>query len=183
MNSYISLAKQAVENYLKEGKIINPPLDLPKGMLTKKAGVFVSIYKRTQVSGIKYQDELRGCIGTFLPTTENVACEIIKNALLAATKDNRFLPIGKEELGSLSYSVDILSSLEPISDFKTLNPKKDGLMVRAKDGRCGLLLPDIAGAESPEQQFFIACQKGGINPQVDKVAIYRFRVERYKEKA
>ena len=45
--------------------------------MKEQAGVFVSLHRR---------GELRGCIGTFPPTTENVAEEIIRNAIESSTR-------------------------------------------------------------------------------------------------
>ena len=98
MNPLILLAKQAIENYIKKGEIISIPQDLPKEFLSRKAGTFVTIEKN---------EELRGCIGTYLPTRINIAEEIIRNAIAAATEDYRFEPIQKKELSSLIYTVYI----------------------------------------------------------------------------
>ena len=67
----VKLAKDTVETYVKEGKIISPPDELTSEMM-EKAGVFVSIHKF---------DELRGCIGTFEPTKDKAAEEGIKICL------------------------------------------------------------------------------------------------------
>ena len=96
MNQLVTLAKLAVENYVKEKKIIKIPEDLPKEFLNKKTGIFVTIEKGS---------ELQGCIGTYLPTKENIAEEIIQNAVAAATEDYRFGSIQKTELPHLSYTV------------------------------------------------------------------------------
>ncbi len=195
MDKYINLAKQAVENYIKEEKTINPPTNLPKEMLEKKAGVFVSIYKREktqkkirndaeELRGLPCSEPkvlLRGCIGTFLPTCDNIAQEIIQNAISSASRDNRFSSIEKEELGQLSYSVDVLSEPKLVTDIKNLDAKKDGIIVKCRDGRCGLLLPDLDGIDTVSQQILIACQKAGINPTVDSFNLYKFNVERHKE--
>jgi len=181
------LAKQAIENYVEKGEIISLPEDLPEEFLTRKAGTFVTIMKN---------NELRGCIGTYLPTRENIAKEIIHNAIAAATEDYRFEPIAKEELPQLSYTVYILSYPEPVKDLKELDPKKFGIIVKTGpfaypnqenvvfDGtipyKTGLLLPDLDGIDTIEKQISIACQKGGIDPQKEKIFIYKFTVEKYK---
>ena len=67
----VDLARKAIEAFIKEGKRITPPPQLP-AELKEAAGVFVSLHKK---------GELRGCIGTFLPTKSNVAEEIISNAI------------------------------------------------------------------------------------------------------
>ena len=170
MNPAVLLAKEAVENYIKEEKTIEIPKDLPKNLNDQKAGVFITIEK---------DDNLRGCIGTYLPTKENIAKEIIHNAIAAATIDYRFDPIQRDELNSLSYTVYILNKPELIEDIKELDPKKYGIIVKT-DSKTGLLLPDLEGIETIEQQVSTACQKGGLNPTKEQIIIYKFTVEKYQ---
>ncbi|KPJ55261.1 hypothetical protein AMJ47_00035 [Parcubacteria bacterium DG_72] len=182
MNLYISLAKETVERYVREKKIIEPPKELSN----KKSGVFVTIKK---------EGRLRGCIGTYLATKENIAEEIISNAIAAATEDYRFGPIQKEELYKLSYIVYILSKPELIKNLKELNPKKYGIIIKTVPisssrtdvmfnghavPKSGLLLPDLEGVDTIEQQISIACQKARINPGMEKIIIYKFRAEKYE---
>ncbi|MBI4679698.1 MAG: AMMECR1 domain-containing protein, partial [Nitrospirae bacterium] len=87
MHPTVKLAKNTIDRYIKEGIKITSPLGLPVEMRAS-AGVFVSIKKK---------GELRGCIGTFSPTTENIASEIIQNAISAATQDPRFFPVDVSE--------------------------------------------------------------------------------------
>ena len=187
MNSYVELAKKAVESYVEKGEIIVPAENLPKEMVEKKSGTFVTIEKN---------GELRGCIGTYLPTKENIAQEIIHNAVAAATEDYRFGPIRKEELPSLSYTVYLLGKPELVKDIKELNPKKYGVIVKTTPigspnrtdvvfnghavAKSALLLPDLEGIDTVEKQVSIACQKGGINPTGEKIIIYRFMVEKHQ---
>lgn len=171
MDPYVNLAKKAIETYLKRDQIIGPSKDLPEEMLKKKTGIFVSIHKK--------DGSLRGCIGTFLPSKENIAQEIIHNAISAAFHDPRFYPIQKNELDDLEISVDVLSKPELIKTIQELDEKKYGIIVKADDGRTGLLLPDIKGVNSVDEQILIACQKAGINLSKDKIQIYRFTVERH----
>lgn len=173
MSPHCQLAKNAVKNYLETGQLIEPPKGLPENFYKGRAGVFVTI---------ENNGKLRGCIGTYLPTKENIAKEIISNAIAAATQDYRFTPIAPEELNNLSFTVSILSEPEPIENFNKLDLKKYGLIVKCIDSpqKCGLLLPDIEGVDSAEQQFSICCAKGGINPEKDTVAFFRFKVEKYK---
>ena len=185
MHPLVSLAKSAVENYILEKKIISPPEDLPKEFLKRRAGTFVTIEKN---------GELRGCIGTYLPTRENIVQEIIFNAIAAATEDWRFGPVEKEELPYLSYTVYILSEPELVKDISELDPKKYGVIVKSVpispsgdvifDGhfvpKTGVLLPDLEGVDTVEKQIFIACQKAGIDPQRERFLIYRFTAEKFK---
>jgi AmmeMemoRadiSam system protein A len=136
--------------------------------MEQKAGVFVSIHEH---------HALRGCIGTFAPTTPNVATEIIANGIQAATRDPRFNPITKEELPDLEISVDVLSSPEPVDSLKELDAKRYGVIVKCGSRR-GLLLPDLEGVDTPEQQIAICCSKGGISDR-EPVELFRFKVKRY----
>jgi len=167
-SAYVRLARETIENYVKYVKIISPTKDLPEEMINQKAGVFVSLKKN---------GNLRGCIGTFMPTQENIAQEIIKNAISAAVDDPRFSPVTVSELGDLIISVDVLSSPEEISDISELDPKKYGVIV-SSGYKKGLLLPDLKGVDTVEEQVDIAKRKAGIYPG-EKVKLYRFEVKRY----
>ncbi|MDD3364542.1 MAG: AmmeMemoRadiSam system protein A, partial [Syntrophomonas sp.] len=159
-------ARMTLENYIKSGK--KP--DLPKEMnslLQDRAGAFVSIKKHGQ---------LRGCIGTFLPVYKNLAEEIKNNALAAGLEDPRFPPVESGELKTLVYSVDILAEPEPCKQ-EDLDPKCYGVIV-SSGGRRGLLLPDLEGVDTVEQQLQIALQKGGISTN-EKYLIQRFEVKRF----
>jgi len=168
MHPLVRLAKETVETYVKEGRVIPPPEQLTPEM-KEKAGVFVTLHK---FGG------LRGCIGTFEPVAENVAEEIIGNAISSATRDPRFPPVAPEELKDLEYSVDVLTSPVPVKDKSTLDPKKQGVIVECGYRR-GLLLPDLEGVDTVEQQVSICRQKAGIYPD-EKVNLYCFEVKRYK---
>jgi AMMECR1 domain-containing protein len=113
-----------------------------------------------------------------MPCAENVAEEIIKNAISAATRDPRFDPVTEDELHNLEYSVDLLSPPEKVSDISELDPKKYGVIV-LHGSRKGLLLPDLEGVDSVEEQLRIAKMKACINPH-DNVEIFRFTVSRYR---
>ena len=164
----VKLAKDAVENYVRHGRVLNPPPQLIPEM-KERAGVFVSLHRH---------GELRGCIGTFEPLKSNVAQEIISNAISSATRDPRFLPVEADELDDLEYSVDILTSPEPVSDADQLDPEKYGVIVESGFRR-GLLLPDLEGVDSAEEQIRICRLKAGI-ARDEAVKLYRFEVRRFK---
>lgn len=183
MKTLPQIAKEAVESFIKKNEIINVPEDIEEKFQKEKAGVFVTIEKIIPTKNKKnFQKELRGCIGTYLPTKENIAKETISNAISAATKDFRFNPITKEELPFLSYTVYILLRPEKVISLQELNPKKYGIIVKSGI-KTGLLLPDLEGINSTEEQIFYACQKAGIDFQREPIEIYKFRVEKYKEDA
>ena len=177
MNPYLLLAKQAIESYIKARKIIAPPEDLSKEFFERKAGVFVTINTKYKIQNTKY--ELRGCIGTYLPTRINIAEEIIRNAIAAATEDYRFGPVQEKELSSLSYTVYILDKPELVKDIKELNPQKYGIIVKTEI-KSGLLLPDLDGVDTIEKKITICCQKGGIDPTKEKIFFYRLTTEKYQ---
>jgi len=172
MNPYTSLAKRAVETFIKKGKLILPLKTTPKELLNQKKGVFVTIEKN---------GNLRACIGTYLPTQKNIAEEIIQNAVSAATEDYRFGPVRKEELPELRYTVYLLERPQLINSMKELNPKKYGIIVKTVGlpVKSALLLPGLRGIDTIEKQISVVCQKGGINPNIEKLAIYKFSVKKY----
>ena len=165
---YVQLARNTIIEYIKNHSILEVPDNLPEDMLNKQSGVFVSIHKF---------GSLRGCIGTFLPTTDNVACEIIRNAISAATNDYRFPPIVVDELEWLEINVDVLSEPKPVYNMDILDPKKYGVIVRNEE-KSGLLLPDLDGVDTVEEQLRIAKRKAGILDS-DEYEIEYFEVTRY----
>lgn len=169
MHPYVKLAKSAVEEYVRHGKVLSPPKELPPDM-QRRAGVFVCL---------KRLGQLRGCIGTFMPCEKNICIEIINNAIAACSRDTRFYPVSEDELDEISYSVDVLSEPERISSISELDPKKYGIIV-IKGFKKGLLLPDLEGVDSVDEQLRIAKMKAGIDPDDKDFEILRFTVERYK---
>ncbi|SCZ81570.1 AmmeMemoRadiSam system protein A [Pseudobutyrivibrio xylanivorans] len=167
-DDYVHLARASLEGYILNHDVIDVPEHLPEEMLTKRAEAFVSIHKNGR---------LRGCIGTILPTTDCVAKEIIQNAISASTRDPRFNPISPEELPYLEINVDVLGDPEDIDSPDELDVKRYGVIV-SSGSRRGLLLPDLDGVDTVEQQISIAMQKGGIGPN-EKVKLQRFEVVRH----
>ena len=167
---YVCLARQTIESFTRTGQL---PIfkTVPSFMENKQAGVFVSIHKHNQ---------LRGCIGTFLPTQENVAQEVIRNAVSASTQDPRFYPIEAKELKDLEISVDVLSQPEHVEDISELDVKKYGVIVFDSYGRRGLLLPNLEGVDTVNQQIEIAASKAGIL-DIEDIQIEKFTVERHGE--
>jgi AmmeMemoRadiSam system protein A len=167
MHGLVELARKSVEEFVRNREEIEVPETLPPEMC-EKAGVFVCIKKEGQ---------LRGCIGTYMPCCNNIAHETLRNAIAAATQDPRFTPVREEELDLLSYSVDVLSPPERVSGKEELNHKIYGVIVTSGQRR-GLLLPDLEGVDSVEEQLRIARAKAGIEPE-EEVEIHRFRITRY----
>jgi len=167
-DAYVKLAVSSLESYILYGKKIRVPDGLPTEMLHRRAGAFVSIHK---------QGQLRGCIGTIAPTTGSVAEEIIQNAISASTQDPRFDPITADELKWLEVNVDVLGEPEPIPSPDMLDVKRYGVIV-TNGYRRGLLLPDLDGVDTVEDQIDIARRKAGIMPDED-IKLQRFEVVRH----
>lgn len=166
---YVALARQTLETYIRTGKRIPVPDGLPREMLEERAGVFVSLKKHGQ---------LRGCIGTIAPTCSCIAEEIIQNAISAGTEDPRFIPVREYELDDLVYSVDVLGKPEPVKDTSELDVIRYGVIVTSGYKR-GLLLPNLEGVDTVEQQVEIAMQKAGIR-KGEPYTLERFEVVRHK---
>ena len=166
---WVKLARRSLETYVKTAqRLTSLPEDLPAEMTTQQAGAFVSLHKNGQ---------LRGCIGTIAPTCDNLAWEIVQNAVSACSRDPRFSPVRPDELDELEYSVDVLGAPEPVDSPAALDPKTYGVIVSC-GGRRGLLLPDLDGVDSVEAQLSIALQKGGIREN-ETYKIERFKVVRH----
>lgn len=167
ISPHVSLAVDAIRAYVNDGKVLDVPDEVPLEM-TGQSGVFVCLKK---------YGELRGCIGTIDPMQPTIAHEIIHNAVNAAIRDPRFLPVEPEELEVITCSVDVLTPPEPVDGICHLDPSKYGVIVECS-GRRGLLLPDLDGVDTAEEQVSIACKKAMIRPS-DPIKLYRFEVMRH----
>jgi AmmeMemoRadiSam system protein A len=167
LHPVVKLAKATVESYVREGKKPRPRKLTPE--MRERAGVFVSLHKHGQ---------LRGCIGTFEPKEKNVAEEVMANAISSATGDPRFPPVTASELDDLEYSVDVLTEPEPITDISQLDHREYGIIVES-GWRRGLLLPDLEGVDSVEEQIAICRLKAGISGE-EPIKLYRFQVRRFQ---
>ena len=168
MHPLVKLAKDTVELYVREGKVLTPRDEDLVPEMKVRAGVFVCI---------KIRGMLRGCIGTFEPQEPDVAGEVIRNAVSAATCDPRFSCVSPEELDHIEYTIDVLTTPEKVNGLADMDPKRYGVIVQARSRR-GLLLPDLEGVNTAEEQVGIAMQKAGIAPGTP-VTLFRFEVKRY----
>lgn len=165
----VQLARLSLETYVKTGLPLaadDPDRTaLVAQVPDERAGCFVSLKK---------DGELRGCIGTILPTAESLAEEICGNAISAGTRDPRFPPVEEAELPELVYDVDVLTTPEPIAGPDQLDVRRYGVIVSTEDGRRGLLLPDLDGVDTVDEQIRIAARKGHIDLAED------YRLERFE---
>jgi len=163
----VQLARRTIEQYVRERRTVEATGILGE-LGNKRAGAFVSLHRHGQ---------LRGCIGTIENVHGDLEHEVIQNAISAATRDPRFPPVRADELDDLEISVDVLGAPEPVEGLDDLDPHVYGVIVE-RGTRRGLLLPDLEGVDTPEQQVDIALRKAWIEPR-ESYRLYRFRVDRY----
>jgi len=170
-DDYVKLARRVIEHRVKTGE----RLELSElsehevyNIESGSKGCFVSI---------KNASGLRGCIGTIYPTRSHLVDEIIDNAIKAATEDPRFDEIEEDELEGLIISVDVLMAPERVVDQSHLNPHTYGVIVTAGVKK-GLLLPDLEGVDTVEEQLRIAKSKAGIKDE--PYVLDRFEVVRHE---
>ena len=148
---YVKLARATIEQFVKTGKRLKFPSELPAGLAEalpeeatkERAGAFVSVHKNGM---------LRGCIGTIGPVQDSIAEEIISNAISAVSRDPRFERVREDELELLEINVDILGKPENIDGPDQLDVKRYGVIVSC-GARKGLLLPDLEGVDTVEEQI------------------------------
>ena len=171
---YVVLARRAAERYLSGGVLPASGLEIDRRaeLWNIRRACFVSI---KTVSG-----DLRGCIGTILPARPSLDIEIIENAVSSSTRDPRFPPMKHAELDNVVFSVDVLSEPEKIPDRGMLDVRKWGVIV-SKGARRGVLLPDLEGVDTVDEQIEIASRKAGIFGDTGGITLERFSVRRYPE--
>lgn len=167
-DAYVQLARKTIECYVGTGEKIAVPDGLPPELYSQKAGVFVSI---------KENGNLRGCIGTIHAVQASIVEEIIENAISAASRDPRFPPVRQKELGELVISVDVLGDTEAIDTPDKLDVRRYGVIV-TKGRKRGLLLPNLDGIDTVEEQIAVARRKAGIGDDED-ISLERFEVIRH----
>ena len=169
-STLVTLARRTLEAFLTERAYPRIEEELRQDPLfCSRAGVFVSL---------KQDGRLRGCIGTFMPEQDDLLWEVMVNAVRAATEDPRFYPVQAAELTGLTISVDVLSEPEPVEGPEQLDAKRYGAIMIAGRRR-SLLLPDLEGVDTVEQQLTILRQKGNIR-ETETVTLFRFTVSRYR---
>lgn len=183
----VKLARRAAEQFLKTGKIINVPDDVPI-KLKEHCGVFVTI--NSVKGGEGEGHELRGCIGFPYPTNM-LAQAVIESAISSATQDPRFHPMKAEELDQVVFEVSVLTPPEPV---EVENPQeycskikvgRDGLIVERSYCK-GLLLPQVPVEWKWDEEAFLCqcCMKAGLPPDswlLKGTKIYKFQAIIFEE--
>ncbi len=180
----VNLARQAVTEYLENGKVLQVPEDV-SSKLMEKCGVFVTLNSLQE-----NKKALRGCIGLPYPTTP-LAQAVVDAALSAATRDPRFRPVVLDELDNIVFEVSVLTPPELVKVEKpTEYPSKikvgrDGLIVENGYYK-GLLLPQVPVEYNwDEEEFLSQCSmKAGLSPDswlLKDTKIYKFQAIIFEE--
>lgn len=164
----VKLARATLQKHLRGEKGAYVPDDVPAEFGSGQAGVFVSLKKDGQ---------LRGCIGSIYPHEANIIQEVITSAINAGTRDPRFYPVRPEELDDLNISVDVLTEPEEVNGPEALDPRKYGVII-SSGSRSGVLLPNLEGINTVEDQLAVVRQKAGIDSD-EPIVMYRFEVIRH----
>jgi len=166
MNNFCQLARQSLAHYLNQGTVMKD-----SRRVGYRAGCFVSLHSP--------DGALRGCIGTISPVEDDLVSEIIQNAVSCGTRDPRFPPVSPSELPDLKIEVSVLKPPQPILNLSELDHRRYGVVVEQGHKR-GVLLPDLEGVDSVEQQLAITKRKASIFNN-DPLTISRFEVEKHHE--
>jgi len=165
-----AVAREAVEHHFRNGG--SHPVEVDDSYLKQPAGVFVTIRTRG--------GRLRGCRGTIVPQQSSVVEEARTVALASAFQDERFEPVTEAELSQLKFEVSVMNSPEPVSSPTELDPHRFGVIVSTVDGRRGLMLPEVEGLDTVEEQLAATCRKAHIDPR-EPLTIERFTTQKFAE--
>lgn len=164
------IARAAVEGHFRNDAV---PVDVPESeFLQRSAGVFVTLRTR--------DGRLRGCRGTITPRRPNVIEETREVARSSAFQDQRFEPVTETELADLTYEVSVLNPPEPVASVADLDPHRYGVIVSTADGRRGLMLPEVEGLDTVEQQIDATCRKAQIDSR-EPLTLERFTTDKFTE--
>jgi AmmeMemoRadiSam system protein A len=145
----LGVAHEAIASAV-EGRTYSPPeLSLE---LSAPRGVFTTLYRG---------DKLRGCVG-FIQAVRPLVHAVAETAQAAAMHDTRFTPVEPHELADIRVSLSVLSPTFPIEPHQ-IEIGRHGLVIR-RDGRRGLLLPQVATEHGWDTETFLeqTCYKAGL---------------------
>ncbi|MEI6972565.1 MAG: AmmeMemoRadiSam system protein A, partial [bacterium] len=136
----LSIARQSMEHYLKEGR--HKTFETTDPELLARGAVFVTLTQRGQ---------LRGCIGTLEPRSSLIKA-VADFAVEAAVNDGRFPPLTLKELPVTHIEISVLSPMERVKSADDIQQNIHGVVVK-RGGRGGLFLPQVWEHFSTKEGF------------------------------
>jgi len=133
----------------------------------KNAGLFITLIKN---------GDTRACWGSVNSSQRNLVLATVYTTEDALAKDYRYSKIKKSEINQLIPQVTVVKKIIPINSIMTMQPLKQGLMVRA-GGKGAVLLP--GEASDPHYQLVKTKLKAGI-PMSQPCQLYRIEADVYR---
>ena len=170
----LRVARQSLENFLKNGNLIQFPTEIPE--LLEKRAVFVTLRNRDH-------GDLRGCLGQSKPRYPLIEA-VAKTVISSAVDDTRFPSLTLDELPDLLIEINVLSPLAP-SKHEDVKIGKHGLMIN-KGSKGALFLPEVAISNDWDLHTFLEelCRKADLPEGIwhDREAeLYVFESEAWGE--
>ncbi len=178
----LSVARGAVERFLESGRRLEVrPQDLPSKRMVEERACFVTIY---------HEGRLRGCIGSLEPQRPLVL-DVIENALSSAFEDPRFVPVSKDEMCRLRFSISVLSLPRRIRPagaeelLEALIPERHGLIIQKGLNRATFL--PVVWDMIPDKEEFLRhlCVKAGLEPDewrdTRSMEFYIYEAQEFRE--
>lgn len=177
----LQIAKTVILSQFNESYTLDRELLFQKyPYLNEKGAAFVTL---------KYDNQLRGCIGSIV-AHRKLLDDIIYNAKAAAFSDPRFRALESSEFEHLHLEVSLLTNPE-LLEYKNyddlvekVEPNIDGLILKYGNNQ-GTFLPQVWEQLSDEKSFLEHLSyKAGLEPSVyaRHPEIYRYRVDAIEEK-
>jgi AmmeMemoRadiSam system protein B/AmmeMemoRadiSam system protein A len=176
-STLLKLARSEIGSKL--GHSIPPPAHA--GWLDEPGASFVTLTR---------EGELRGCIGT-LEAHRPLGEDVRENAVAAAFRDPRFMPLSRDEFEDIRVEVSLLSPTEPLlvkseeEALARLRPNVDGVVLEYGHYR-STFLPQV-WEQLPNPAEFLAHlkRKAGLSMDfwAEQVRLSRYTVSKWKEGA
>jgi len=171
----LSVARATIEEYVRTGRRIE--IEESDPALLRLGAAFVTLREK---------DELRGCIGV-LEASAPLIETVRDRAIMAATRDPRFPPVGAQELPQLEIEVSVLSPLRRVESADEIDISKHGIVVQ-EGPQSGVFLPQVAQETGWSRDVLLAhlCRdKAGLPPDAWKrgANLYVFTVQAFSSPA
>ncbi|HEY6873271.1 MAG TPA: AmmeMemoRadiSam system protein A [Geobacteraceae bacterium] len=168
----LEIARKAIVSCIEASAL--PQSEEKQQRLHEKRGCFVCV---------KIDGKLRGCIGNFT-ADKPLHLMVQEMAVSAATKDPRFYPMRKEDLGNFNLEISVLTPLRKISAIDEIQVGIHGIYLEKNFSR-GVLLPQVATEYGWDRETFLdqTSMKAGLQADAWKEGtdIYIFSADVFSE--